>query len=264
MGRLSYIILFSPLVLNFVLYVGGCSDFDMADITDFVESPKLEVLNKFTKDQLLRVADHYSIRISDKSSSKEVVKSEIKAFLCDLGILTLTEEEPHPVPEEKWPGEPGDGLFQHLPIVSDNLTFEQKKELFVLQSQRQVEIERLRIEQSRLDIEKVKLELIKEGKLSAGVSANRSSLSGFNVKDFDIFCNLGVVPKYNEKDPDTFFSLFERVTDVCNWPESACTLMLQCVLTGRAQETYASLSPEDSKRYSLVKSAVLKAFELVL
>ena len=79
-----YNCLFSPLVLNFVLYVGGCSDFNMADITDFVESPKLKILNKFLKDQLLRVADHYGIGISDKRPSKEVVKSEIKAFLCDL------------------------------------------------------------------------------------------------------------------------------------------------------------------------------------
>lgn len=37
-------------------------------------------MSKFTKDQLLRVADHHSIGISDKRSSKEVVKSEVKAF----------------------------------------------------------------------------------------------------------------------------------------------------------------------------------------
>ena len=39
--------------------------------------------------------------------------------------------------------------------------------------------------------------------------------------------------------------------------------MLQCIFTGRAQEAYASLSSDDSKKYKLVKNAVLRAFELV-
>lgn len=243
------------------MYVGEFS-FKMADINDFVEAPRLETLNRFTEDQLLKVADHYSIGISDKKSSKEIVKSEIKAFLSDLGILTLTEEEPQPVPEEKQPGEPAGGLFQRPTMVTDNLTFEQQKELFLLQSQ-QVEVERLRIEQSRLDIEKAKLELMKEGKLAAGetgVFTSRASVSGSNDEGFAIFRNHLLVPKFNEKDPDTFLSLFERVADVRKCPESACTLMLQCVLTGKAQEAYASLSSEDSKKYSEVKKAVLKAF----
>ena len=41
------------------------------------------------------------------------------------------------------------------------------------------------------------------------------------------------------------------------------TLLLQCVLTGRAQLAYASLSVADSQVYNKVKTAVLKAYELV-
>ena len=59
---------------------------------------------------------------------------------------------------------------------------------------------------------------------------------------FDVLGNLQLLPKFNEKDPETFFSLFECVAASIKWPESACTLMLQCVLTGRAQEVYSSLS----------------------
>lgn len=89
-----------------------------------------------------------------------------------------------------------------------NLTFEQQRELFLLQSQKQVEVERLRIQQSRLDINKAKLELIKEGKLlgETGAFATQTSVSGSNDQDFDIFRNLRLVPKFNEKDPDTFFT----------------------------------------------------------
>lgn len=39
--------------------------------------------------------------------------------------------------------------------------------------------------------------------------------------------------------------------------------MLQCVLTGGAQEAYSSLSAEDSSSFVKIKSAVLKAYELV-
>lgn len=39
--------------------------------------------------------------------------------------------------------------------------------------------------------------------------------------------------------------------------------MLQCVHTCKAQEAYSALSPRDNKVYIKVKSAVLKAYELV-
>jgi hypothetical protein len=54
----------------------------------------------------------------------------------------------------------------------------------------------------------------------------------------DIFDIVGNIPKYNEKDPETLFSSFERFADTRIWPDSDRTLMLQCVLTGKAQEAY--------------------------
>lgn len=40
-------------------------------------------------------------------------------------------------------------------------------------------------------------------------------------------------------------------------------MLLQSVLTGKAQEAYSALSVADSKVYEIVKSAVLKVYELV-
>ncbi len=48
-----------------------------------------------------------------------------------------------------------------------------------------------------------------------------------------------------------------------NCPESAHIVMLQCVLKGMAQEAYLSLSSSDCQTYSTIKSAALKAYELV-
>lgn len=84
------------------------------------------------------------------------------------------------------------------------------------------------------------------------------------VDSFDVLGNLRLLPKFSERDPESFFSLFERVADARNWPDSARTLMLQCVLTGRVQEVCSSLTDAQSQIYSSVKSAVLKAYELIL
>ena len=40
-------------------------------------------------------------------------------------------------------------------------------------------------------------------------------------------------------------------------------MLLQTVLTGKAQRVYATLSPEECSEYEAVKMAVLKNFELV-
>ncbi len=47
------------------------------------------------------------------------------------------------------------------------------------------------------------------------------------------------------------------------WSDSDCALMLQCVLSGKAQVAYSSLSTGDSRSYGKIKAAVLMAYELV-
>ena len=47
------------------------------------------------------------------------------------------------------------------------------------------------------------------------------------------------------------------------WPEDNWVLLLQSSLVGKAREVYSALSVEESAQYSVVKSAILKAYELV-
>jgi len=65
--------------------------------------------------------------------------------------------------------------------------------------------------------------------------------------------NIRLVPAFREKDVDKYFILFECVGMTLKWPKEVWTLLLQCVLTGRAQEVYASLSPENSLEYEQMK-----------
>lgn len=48
-----------------------------------------------------------------------------------------------------------------------------------------------------------------------------------------------------------------------NWPNNVWTILLQCVLPGKARDVYSSLSLSDSSDYDVVKAAVLRAYELV-
>lgn len=81
-------------------------------------------------------------------------------------------------------------------------------------------------------------------------------------RDFDVAC-LHLLPKCDEKDPDTFFTLFGQVAGVRGWSDVHWTLMLQCIFTGKAQRTFFALSLSESASYGKVKAAVLKAYELV-
>lgn len=86
---------------------------------------------------------------------------------------------------------------------------------------------------------------------SEGASVNKDSLH-----------DLKLVPTFNEKDPEVFFTLFERLSGARGWSDLTCVLLLQCALTGRAQEVCSALA-NDNLTYKSIKSAVLKAYELV-
>lgn len=119
------------------------------------------------------------------------------------------------------------------------------------------------IENKRLELEHYKLELINAGKISRGVRRFSGEGSDQDLLDFDVVTNLKLVPKFDESEIDSFFPLFERVAGIRGWSDSERVLLLQCVFTGRAQEVFSSLSTQDAETYEFVKSAVLKAFELV-
>ena len=218
----------------------------MSQLEDFFKTPSELFLEDCTKDQLLKIADHYEIVISDKRL-KDTVRAILRANLQERKVL---------------PGKPG-SVVGDAP-GSTSFTFEQQKELLLLQmAHDKIKCE---AEQDRISLEREKLSLLREGRLSRedmqALGGERVSAHS-RVPHFDLVGNLKLVPKFNEKDPETFFSLFERVADARGWPGADRTVMLQCVLTGKAQEAYSALSVTDSVNYKSVKEAVLKVYEMV-
>lgn len=81
-----------------------------------------------------------------------------------------------------------------------------------------------------------------------------------NSCNFDVNSALCLIPVFNERALDTFFfTLFERVVDLRGWQDAERTLLLQYVLTRKAQSAYSVLDFEESRVYEKVKDTILTA-----
>ncbi|XP_014896674.1 uncharacterized protein LOC106952820 [Poecilia latipinna] len=117
------------------------------------------------------------------------------------------------------------------------------------------------LEVKKLSLEAERLKLRSEGRLSGG-SVNPSQ-GGDGFSGHNLVNMLKLLPKFNEQDPDVFFSLFEDMAEDNDWSDLDCSMLLQSVLVGKAQEAYVSLASAERKVYKSVKEAVLKAYKLV-
>ncbi|XP_069170840.1 uncharacterized protein [Procambarus clarkii] len=72
-----------------------------------------------------------------------------------------------------------------------------------------------------------------------------------------------MVPKFNEKEVSKSFAALEKVAASLEWPKENWAIMIQSVLTGKAQIAYSTLSLDDSCDYDKVKKVVLMAYQLV-
>lgn len=215
----------------------------MDDIDSFISSPSDEFLEGCSKEQLLKIAEYYKLVIRDKRFGKESIKLLVKTQLVGKGFLKCDMDE-----------------SAGASNMQTNLSFEQQKELLLLQMEHEKlkqrsEESKLELDKARLEVEVLKLNLIKEGK-----SLNSSELQGMS---FSFSSNLKLVPKFNEEDPDTFFILFERMADMKEWSDTQRIALLQCVLVGKAQMVLSSVSDDDCNDYAKVKSIILKAYECV-
>lgn len=199
------------------------------NLEDFVAAPTLDVFHRCTKDNLVALAEHFEITVA-KQANKAIIKTEVLSALVDRGIFPAS-------------------VIPKSPRLSASM-------------EESVRLKELEVELQRLSLEQRKVEhqtQIRLRELELAVQRQQQ------LKDaqFDVCRNIRLVPQFNEKDVDKYFTLFERVAESLKWPKEAWTILLQCSLVGKAQEAYASLSAEDSRDFDSVKAAVLRAYELV-
>ncbi len=133
----------------------------------------------------------------------------------------------------------------------------------------------LRLEIRRLEIEADTQIKLRELELNAARNAPVTPVqpapnaapptdSGSSGRTFDVSKHISLVPQFREAEVDTYFNAFERIASALQWSRDVWPLLLQCRLTGKAQEVCAALSLEDSLDYDVVKAAILRAYELYL
>ena len=114
-----------------------------------------------------------------------------------------------------------------------------------------------------MDQEKERLQLIVDGRLSGFLPQPLPPPSNPAGSEANLSSMIRFLPKFNERDPDVFFELFEHIAENRRWGNVERTLLLQAVITGRAQDAFIALKADERGNYEVVKGAILKAFELV-
>ena len=131
---------------------------------------------------------------------------------------------------------------------------------------RKLEIDREVIKLKQLESqERIRMREIelRERELEREVMRNREMGSGRD-RPFDVGKYIKLSPPvFSEKNVEQYFDSFEKMAKQVQWPEDKWAIILQSVLTGRAQDVYTAMSVEDSENYYHVKDRILNAYEQV-
>ncbi|XP_073672376.1 uncharacterized protein [Paramisgurnus dabryanus] len=275
----------------------------MSILDAFFAVPSVALLAALNIKQLNSVAKHFKIEVTlPKAAKKQQLFTFIRTCLIDMNVLPdeklpecssqgASGSDSEQIPDS----EPISSVTVEMQAKSNVLTFEQQVELLKLQHDLQMKQKTLELEQEltrkklddelsqkRLDnemehkrleaaqkdkdreleweklknleqeheIERTRLQLVAEGKLG---KSQQSGLAGM----------IKFLPKFNENDPDVFFSLFENIASEQNWSDEDKIVLLQATLIGRAQKAFVALPSSEKKIYRCVKTAVLKCYELI-
>lgn len=140
----------------------------MPTVEDFAASPSYEALDQCSKDQLLKIAEHYKLQITS-SFSKDKVKAILKSNLIESGFL-LEKETP---------------ISSPFSVPMEGLSFEQRKELLMLQMEHEKFIvnaehdKALALEKIRQETEQFRLDFRHKLQMEREVHVQPSSRSGF-------------------------------------------------------------------------------------
>lgn len=267
------------------------------NLQSFLDNPSLEVIEKCRKDELLIIATHFKIHIPKQSLKKEI-KAKVIDRLCELEVLpdldeetdaldevqddieigkeeaktavTEAEAEARPILPPFEPFSPGSTSFSgetrtKVRIARLNMELEERARQAELDMR--LEVRRLEIQADKevrlrkLEIEAAKVTPVSSGQPNLLSVSTNSSNSGSTT--FDVGKHIALVPNFRESEVDSYFNAFERIATSLGWPKEVWSLLLQCKLVGKALEVYSTLSLEDGLKYDVVKSAILKSYELV-
>ncbi|KAJ8046591.1 hypothetical protein HOLleu_05316 [Holothuria leucospilota] len=142
-----------------------------------------------------------------------------------------------------------------------------------------IEAQEYKLKSKELEVKEIELKLVqkeqeikeKESKMKDGnleVESSASEGEGDTERGADkkgkVYTKAPKLPKFEDgKDNmDAYLTRFERYADSRKWKKRSWALNLSTLLTGKGLTVYYSLSAKDADNYEVLKSALLKSYEL--
>ena len=205
----------------------------MDKIENFLKEPSMEKLERLRKSEIIKIGEKLELNVQNSMRKHELVR-EIASHMVDENVFE-------------------EAVLEELPTEMIRMTPEEI-ELEKIKIQAQMELQR-----NKMELEKIKIQ--QETRLREVDLAIRGRKGSHD--SFEVTKQARLVPKFEEANVDGYFAHFERTALNLGWPKECWSMLLQTVLTGKAQRAYATLPTESCADYDLVKAAVLKSFELV-
>ena len=198
---------------------------------ELLKRTSMEKMERPRKGEIMKIGEKLELNIENSMRKHELVR-KIAKHMVDENIFE-------------------EAALEELPTEIIRMTPVQIK---LEKIQAQMELQR-----NKMELEKAKIQQetrLREGDLA--ISRREGSHDSFEVTK-----QARLVSKFDEVNVDEYFAHFERTALNLGWPKKCWSMLLQTVLTGKAQRAYATLPTENCADYDLVKAAVLKSFELV-
>lgn len=255
------------------------------ELEAFVSDPSVKQLDKCKKRDLHLIAEHYSIVVSS-SLRKDQLKAAVLEGLVSQKVLVAPGPDTSSVSssdtEGAGEGEEGQAVNpaqQHEGTVGKPVTLppfvpssSESSPGSKLDVRMKVRLQRLEMEregqerefQLRRELELKKLDAETAVRMrQLELQAREHSHGRTITSGFDVSKNISLVPVFRESEVEVYFGVFERIAAALQWPKDVWAILLQCRLTGKAQEACSALSVEDGLSYEKAKGAILRAYELV-
>ena len=202
-------------------------------IENFLEEPSMEKLERLRKGEIIKIGEKLKLNVQ-KSMRKDELVRKITEHMVDGNVFkeTALEELPREIAK----------------IIPEQIELEKAR----IQA-------RMELERNRMELEKARIE---QEKRLREIDLVRRRCGGSH-DSFEVAKQARLVPKFEEANIDEYFVHFERTALNLRWPRECWSMLLQTVLTGKAQRAYAILLMENCADYELVKEAILKSFKLV-
>ena len=220
------------------------------DVEEFERDPAtaLRSMSSFRKDDWWALVRHFRLEV-EPTARKKVLCDAVMQHLRAAGLIDAREEEVEGG-ERAGGAVAGGGLSEERQLAMRRLELEYEREEA-----------RLRREYEKECAER-QAELRREERAHELQLASMNGARGRENDGSSFYKARGLVPKFNEHEPEDFFSAFEQVATTLQWDEEKWALLAQSAFPEKAQSAYLALDSEERNVYERVKEEVLRAYEV--